>query len=254
MTGPAMPESYAIDAGRVLQRPRQRVALEDLSMPRLARWWAYVARAKHAPALAGVIAALLLTACAPARSSPAGSSAAADAPHSSPASTAVARAVAPALAQLSTAPVTAVPLAANQGQSIHVLEDPGQFTFGHVGSLTGCKAEDCQGDTMMGRSRMLDAATHKIVGAFLVDCVLIDPGQKLYHCPANTITLTGRGQIVFTETLLWGGGGPGQDTWATWTPWPIIGGTGEFLGAAGTVDSPTDSAWSAGDFVIAFAR
>lgn len=147
-----------------------------------------------------------------------------------------------------------MPLAANQPQTIHVLEDPGEFTFGHVGSLTGCKAGDCQGDTMIGRSRMLDAATHKIVGAFLVDCFLIDPGQKLYHCPANTITLTGRGQIVFTETLLWGGGGAGQDTWSTWAPWPIIGGTGEFSGATGVVDSPADSTWSAGDFVITFTR
>jgi hypothetical protein len=150
----------------------------------------------------------------------------------------------------SSAPVTALPHAANQPQTIHVLEDPGEFTFGHVGSLTGCKAGDCQGDTMIGRSRMLDAATRKAIGSLLVDCFLVDPGQKLYHCPANTITLTGRGQIVFTETLLWGGGGAGQDTWATWAPWPIIGGTGEFLGATGTVDSPADSTWSAGDFVI----
>ena len=223
-------------------------------MARLPRLAAHAARAKHTPALAAVIAALLLSACASARSSPAGSVAAADAALPSPASTVVARSVAPAVAQPSSAPETALPLAANQPQTIHVLEDPGEFTFGRVGSLTGCKAEGCQGDTMIGRSRMLDAATHKIVGAFLVDCVLIDPGQKLYHCPANTITLTGRGQIVFTETLLWGGSGPGQDTWSTWAPWPIIGGTGEFLGATGVVDSPADSTWSAGDFVITFTR
>lgn len=78
---------------------------------------------------------------------------------------------------------------------------------------------------------MLDATTRKEVGTFLVNCFLIDPGQGLYHCPANTITLTGRGQIVYTETLLFVRGAA-QETW------PIIGGTGEFLGATGSVDSP----------------
>jgi hypothetical protein len=219
-------------------------------MSRLPRLASHVVRAKQAPALVALIPALLLTACVPARSSPAGSVAAAATAFPSPASTVVARSARPTVARPSSSPVTAPPLEANQPQTIHVLEEPGKFTFGHVGSLTGCNAGDCQGDTMIGRSRMLDAATHEVVGAFLVDCFLIDPGQKLYHCPANTITLTGRGQIVFTETLLWGGGGAGQDTWATWAPWPIIGGTGEFLGATGTVDSPADSTWSAGDFVI----
>ena len=215
-------------------------------LPRLA---VRVARRKHAAELVALIPALLLAGCSVAPS-PAGSVAAAGTAFQSPVSTAVARSATPTVAQSSSAPVTDSPLAANQPQTIHVLEEPGEFTFGHVGSLTGCKAGDCQGDTMIGRSRLLDAATHEVVGAFLVDCFLIDPGQKLYHCPANTITLTGRGQIVFTETLLWGGGGAGQDTWATWAPWPIIGGTGEFLGATGTVDSPSDSTWSAGDFVL----
>jgi hypothetical protein len=163
-------------------------------------------------------------------------------------------ATAAADARPSSGPVATLPPAANKAQAIHVLEDPGLFTFGHVGSLTGCTIAPCQGDTMIGRSRMLDAGTHKEVGAFLVDCVLVDPSQTLYFCPANTITLTGRGQIVFTETLLWGGGGAGQDTWATWAPWPIIGGTGEFLGSRGSVDSPADSTWGAGDFGITITK
>jgi hypothetical protein len=162
-----------------------------------------------------------------------------------PAATATAR---PATS--SPGPVVTLPPPAHKAQTIHVLELPGQFTFAHVGAFTGCTSAACQGDTMIGRSQMLDAATHKVIGAFLANCVLVDPSQKLYQCPANVITLTGRGQIVFTETLLWGGGGPGQDNWATWTPWPIIGGTGEFFGARGTIDSPADSTWTAGDFVI----
>jgi hypothetical protein len=31
------------------------------------------------------------------------------------------------------------------------------------------------------------------------ECFLVDVGSTLYHCPGVTITLTGRGQIVFTE-------------------------------------------------------
>jgi hypothetical protein len=199
---------------------------------------------------------LVLAACGstnPPASPSASVSSSTRAPTATPAVTGIARpATTPSatVATPSSGPVTTLPPAADRPQTIHVLEDPGQFTFGHVGSVTGCNSAACQGDTMIGRSRMLDAATREGIGTFLVNCVLIDVSQTLYHCPANTITLTGRGQIVFTETLLWGGGGPGQDTWATWAPWPIIGGTGEFLGATGTVDSPADSTWSAGDFVI----
>lgn len=230
-------------------------------MSRLPHLAAHVVRAKHMPSLAALITALMLAACGVAQSSPAASVEAAStaSPAQVPTATPAMVAVTPRPASTQTTPVAAtrspgpvitLPPAVNGPQTIHVLEDPGKFTFGHVGSLTGCKVRNCQGDTMIGRSRMLDATTRKVVGAFLVDCVLVDPRQTLYHCPANTITLTGRGQIVFTETLLWGGGGPGQDTWSTWAPWPIIGGTGEFLGATGTVDSPADSTWSAGDFVI----
>jgi hypothetical protein len=90
---------------------------------------------------------------------------------------------------------------------------------------------------------MLDADTHVGVGSFSVKCVLLDPAKNLYHCPANTISLTGRGQIVFDETVYIGG------QWNP-VPWPIISGTGEFLGATGSVTSPKDSTWSYGDFVI----
>jgi hypothetical protein len=161
---------------------------------------------------------------------------------------------APTAAAPSVAPQSLAPAAANRPQTIHVLEDPVEFTTVPVGSLTGCTSTTgCQGDHLIGRSRMLDATTRTEVGTFLVDCFLIDPGQSLYHCPANTITLAGRGQIVFTESLLFKSG-VSREAWKTWAPWPIIGGTGEFLGAMGTVDSPADSTWSAGDFVITITR
>jgi len=73
---------------------------------------------------------------------------------------------------------------------------------------------------------MLDAATQAEVGTFLVSCFLIDPAQSLYSCPANTITLTGRGQTVFTETLLFVSGAS-PEAWKKWA-----------------------STWKYGDFVI----
>jgi len=137
--------------------------------------------------------------------------------------------------------------AADQPQTIHVLEDPIDFSQVKVGSLTGCSATECQGDTLIGHSRMLDATTRKVVGTFLVSCFLVDPAQSLYSCPANTITLTDRGQIVFTETLRFVAG-------ATQELWPIIGGTGEFLGVTGTIDGPDDTTWPYADLVITYTK
>ena len=91
---------------------------------------------------------------------------------------------------------------------------------------------------------MLDADTHERLGSFVVSCELIDPSQNLYHCPANAVTLTGRGQIVFDETVAIGN--PDSPL----GPWPITSGTGEFLDATGSVASPKDSTWPYGDFVI----
>jgi hypothetical protein len=162
---------------------------------------------------------------------------------------------APTTTTPSVAPQSPAAAAAGQPKTIHVLEDPVDFTHVLVGSLTGCTTASttgCQGDQLIGRSRLLDAATHAEVGRFLVSCFLVDPGQSLYTCPANTITLTGRGQIVFTESLLFREASAKE--WEDWAPWPITGGTGEFLGATGTVDGPKDSTWSYGDFVITIAK
>jgi hypothetical protein len=148
---------------------------------------------------------------------------------------------APTLAQPSRAPVPTLPPPAHRAQTIHVLEEPLAF---HTVAAGGCTSTaGCKGDQLIGSSRMLDADTHVDVGSFLVKCVLLDPAKNRYHCPANAITLTGRGQIVFDETFNLGG------PWDP-VPWPIISGTGEFLGATGSVTSPKDSTWSYGDFVI----
>jgi hypothetical protein len=130
-------------------------------------------------------------------------------------------------------------------ETIHVLEPARNFTQVSVGSLTGCTdAGGCQGDYIVGDDPLLDPATMKEVGRLLFECFRVDTASSLFHCPGNTIVLTGRGQIVYAEDVHFASG---------YTPdaWPITGGTGEFLGATGTVTSPRDSTYTeGGDFVI----
>ena len=141
----------------------------------------------------------------------------------------------------STSPGASGPVA----QTIHVLEPARNVAEVLVGSLTGCTNEaGCQGDYVLGDDPLLDAASKQEVGRLLFECFRVDAASTLYHCPGNTIMLTGRGRIVYTEDVHFAPG---------YTPeqWPITGGTGEFLGATGFVSSPADSTYSdGGDFVI----
>jgi hypothetical protein len=134
---------------------------------------------------------------------------------------------------------------AHAPQTIHVLEPARNVTEVSVGSLTGCTNEaGCQGDYVLGDDPLLDATTQQEVGRLLFECFRVDTATTLFHCPGNTIILTGRGQIVYTEDVHFA---PGYST----DPWPIIGGTGEFAGATGFVTSPAHSSYTGGgDFVI----
>ncbi len=69
--------------------------------------------------------------------------------------------------------------------------------------------------------------------------------SALYSCPDMTITLAKRGRIVFSEAIRHAPGLPPAVS-------PITSGTGEFLGATGTVTARVLE--SGGDFVIAIAR
>ena len=94
---------------------------------------------------------------------------------------------------------TASPLAASQPQTIHLILHPVNDT---LGSLTGCStAGSCQGDFMIGYDPLVDADTGTEVGTLAYECFLVDVPSTLYHCPGVTITLTGRGQVVFTELI-----------------------------------------------------
>lgn len=201
-------------------------------------------RAIHA-GLVGALACLAtlafaLAACSDTSQS-AGAAAAAGTASPSPAPTLVAKSAAPTLAKPTPRPVSTLPPPAHRAQTIHVLEDPVSF---RTVSVAGCTSTaGCEGDQLIGTSRMLDADSRVVVGSFSVTCVLVDPDQNLFHCPTNTVTLTGRGDIVFDETV-------SLDGHPFPEPWPIVSGTGEFLGATGSVESPDDSTWSYGDFVI----
>lgn len=119
---------------------------------------------------------------------------------------------------------------------------PGTDTYVSVGSATGCtNTTSCQGDYLIGDDPLFDAATGKQVGTLVYVEFVVDTGDTLFHSPANTITLTGRGQIVFSETLY--DDGSGRPATAA-----ITGGTDEFLGATGFVISRSLS--GGGDFVI----
>jgi hypothetical protein len=141
-----------------------------------------------------------------------------------------------------TEPRATVAAVAAEPQTIHLIELPTNVGAVRVGSLTGCtNVTSCQGDYLVGYDPLEDAVTGEEVGTLAFECFIVDTGDTLYHCPGITVTLTGRGQIVFTE-FYWDGVTRPETS-------PISGGTGEFLGATGTVTSQRG-----GDFVIEITR
>jgi hypothetical protein len=152
------------------------------------------------------------------------------------------------LAACSSAPTAgsgaASPAAATPGlaQTIHVVEQLTNDTEVKVGSLTGCtNATTCQGDYYLGDHPLVDVSTHDVVGTLKFECFVMDTGSSVYHCPGSTITLTGRGQITFTETV--------DFDHPAGERGPITGGTGAFLGVTGAVTSA-----GLGDFTISITR
>jgi hypothetical protein len=98
---------------------------------------------------------------------------------------------------------------------------------------------------LIGHDRLTDVDTGRDAGTYSYECFLVDPASILYHCPCVTITLTDRGQIVFTDLIEHEPGRPPAVA-------PITGGTGDFLGATGTVTAKVLS--GAGDFVITISK
>jgi hypothetical protein len=133
--------------------------------------------------------------------------------------------------------------AAAQTLEMHLILQPVNDT---VGSLTACSSPGgCQGDFMVGYDPLVDATNSKQVGTFAYECFLVDVASTRYHCPGVVISLTGRGDIVFTEVIEHAPGRPPAIA-------PITGGTGEFLGATGTVTLKVLT--GSGDLVIAMTK
>jgi hypothetical protein len=133
--------------------------------------------------------------------------------------------------------------ASSQTLEMHLILDPVNDT---VGSLAACSSPGgCQGDFMIGYDPLLDATTNEQVGTFAYECFLVDVASFRYHCPGVTISLTGRGEIVFTEVIEHKPGRPPAIA-------PITGGTGEFLGATGIVTVKVVP--GGGDLVIAITK
>lgn len=154
--------------------------------------------------------------------------------------------VALALAACGGVSPSANPSSSGQSPVIHLIEHPTNVSSVSVGSLTGCtNTTSCQGDYIIGDNPVFDAGTGTEVGILTFECFFIDAGSLLLHCPGITITLTDRGQIVFNEIVDLGGEvRPNNGT--------ITAGTGEFLGATGTVTSRKLA--STADFVITLAK
>jgi hypothetical protein len=151
-----------------------------------------------------------------------------------------------ALAACSSGGPSASPSASGRSNTIHLIEHPTNVSSVEVGSLTGCTdATSCRGDYLLGDNPVFDAVTGAEVGTITFECFFFDPGSLKLHCPGITITLTNRGQIVFNESVDLGGEvRPANGT--------IIGGSGEFLGAIGTVTSKKLASTS--DFVITISE
>lgn len=210
-------------------------------------------RARHAIACLAALA-LSLAACSnanpPASPSLSAASGAEAAPTATPAPAATSAPTAtptPRVAATpSPGPIGTLPPPANRPQTIHLILHPyGDQEISVDRAVTGCRMEYCQGDYRLGVDPLFGAATGKQVGTLAYVEFVVTTDDPLWLSPANTITLEGRGQIVFSELLHDDGSGrPATGA--------ILGGTGEFTGATGYVTSR--SLGGHGDFVITITR
>jgi hypothetical protein len=139
-----------------------------------------------------------------------------------------------------------LPPPAYRAQTIHLtLQPSGDQEIWVDRAVTGCRTEYCQGDYRLGDDPLFDAGSGKQVGTLAYVEFVVTTDDPLWLSPANTITLEGRGQIVFSELLH-------DDQSGRPATGAILGGTGEFTGATGDVTSR--SLRGSGDFVITITR
>ena len=104
--------------------------------------------------------------------------------------------------------------AANQPQTVPaVVEQTTNVSNIQVGSSTGCTTPACPGVYLIGDDPLVDPATAKRVGSLVFVCFRVDTLSHLLYCPAVTMTLWDRGQLVFTHEVLWRAAGDRADHW-----------------------------------------
>ena len=193
--------------------------------------------------VAALAATIAIGACSAATVTPAASPSAA--PTVAAPSLAAASA-APTLDAPSVTPQSVAPAAPGQPQTIHLTLQPGNDTDISVDrSKTACNTEYCRGDYRLGDDSLFDAGSGKQVGTLAYVEYVVTTDDPLWLSPADTITLDGRGQIVFSELLH-------DDQSGRPATGAILGGTGEFTGVTGYVTSR--SLGGHGDFVITITR
>ena len=102
-----------------------------------------------------------------------------------------------------------------------------------------------QGDYIAFDDPIFDPQTGQEVGHDTGVCTLADVATQIYTCPDVTFILAGRGQIA-AGGLANGTGNP--------TTGPILGGTGEFHGATGTVRLQILDGGAVDDFVFTLSK
>ena len=122
------------------------------------------------------------------------------------------------------------------GETIHVHELVSKLTYVPVQTLTASKSAVNQGDLIAFDDPVVNAATSKTVGYNEGACFLTDVAASLYECPAVTFVFTGTGgyragTIVATGYVDSPASGSGKVTMS-----PLIGGTGAYSGAKGTLE------------------
>ena len=124
---------------------------------------------------------------------------------------------------------------------VHIQEHVINATYVPVYTLVGGAGPLSQGDYIAFDDPIFDPATGQQIGHDAGVCTLVDVATQIYTCPDVTFIIEGRGQIA-------GGGlfdGTGNPTTG-----PILGGTGEFLGAKGTARIQSLDGGTVDDFVF----
>lgn len=128
---------------------------------------------------------------------------------------------------------------------VHIQEHVTNATYVPVSTLVGSGGPYTQGDYIAFDDPDFDPETGQQVGHNMGVCTLVDVATQIYTCSEVTFFLAGRGEITVGGAFD-GTGNP--------TTGPILVGTGEFLGAHGTVRVQALDEGTVDDFVFTLSK